>query len=144
MRLKHLATTTDRPAGEIVTEVMNAIHPDAVATMTSEANLRKQVQYARRARGMQQREIPRQKNGWEVPEDLRTFLEDGSRFLQWDSGENDPDRIQIFASDDSIRRLHTVEHFYSDGVMRNIPIFHQLYSIHGKVVSFTFSIFPSC
>ena len=46
------------------------------------------VQHLRRARGIQHIEVPRHKNGWEVPEELRSFLEDGGRFLQWDSGEN--------------------------------------------------------
>ena len=141
MRLRHLARTTNAAAGEIVRDVMNAIHPDAVATMTSEANLKKQVQYARQVRGIQAHERPTHKNGWAVPDDLQNFVEDGGRFLQWDSGEDDPDRIQIYASDDSIRRLHTIEHFYSDGVMRNIPIFEQLYSIHGKLVRFKISFF---
>ena len=92
MRIKYLARTTDRPAGDIVTEVVNAIHPDAVATMTSVHNLKRKVQHLRRGRGIQNLEVPRHKNGWEVPEELRSFLEDGGRFLQWDSGENDPNR----------------------------------------------------
>ena len=92
MRLRNLARTTDRPAGDIVTEVMNAMHPDAVATMTAVANLKKQVQRLRRALGIPRREVPRHKNGWDVPEDLRSFTEDGGRFLQWDSGEHDPNR----------------------------------------------------
>ena len=55
--------------------------------------------------------------------------------LQWDSGEQDPDRILMFASDECLRQIHTVIHFYSDGCMRNIPVmFYQLYSIHGKLV----------
>ena len=58
--------------------------------------------------------------------------------LQWDSGENDPDRILIFGSDEYFRRLHLVDHFFSDGIMNNIPIFDQLYSIHGKIVSLFF------
>ena len=134
MQLKHLARTTRAPAGEIVQDVINAMNPDAVATFSSEANLKKMVQYARRVVGVQAHNRPTHKNGWVVPEDLRVFLEDGGHFLQWDSGENDVDRILLFASDDSISRLHTIEHFYSDGVMRNIPIFEQLYSLHGKLV----------
>ena len=135
MRIKELARTTTRTPFDIVTEVLNGIPADAVATMTSLDLLKKMVQYTRNRGGIQRQGIPQTKNGWEVPQDLQTFLEDGGRFLQWDSGENDPDRIQIYASDASLLRLHTVEHFYSDGCMRDIPIFYQLYSIHGKLVS---------
>ena len=135
MRLKHLARTTQRPAGDIVVEVMNAMPPDAVATMTSVELLKKKVQYLRQQAGVGRGRVPNHRNGWEVPQDLRSFVENGERFLQWDSGPDDPNRILIFASDASILRLHTVEHFFSDGYMGGVPLFQQMYSIHGKMVS---------
>ena len=135
MRIKELARTTTRTPFDIVTEVLNAMPADAVATMTSIDLLKKQVQSVRNRGGIQRQAVPQTKTGWEVPQDLQTFLEDAGRFLQWDSGQNDPNRILIFASNASILRLHTVNHFYSDGCMRDIPIYYQMYSIHGKLVS---------
>ena len=142
MRIKQLARTTARTPFDIVTEVLNGMPADAVGTMASIDLLKKQVQYARNREGIQlYRNPPRDRaTGWEVPQELQTFLEDGNAFLQWDSGVDDPNRILIFASNASIMRLHTVEHFYSDGCMRDIPLFYQLYSLHGKLVSTLFYI----
>lgn len=135
MRLKHLARTTDRDPAEIVMEVINDMPPDAVATMTSVQNLKKKVQYIRRVAGGRGR-VPTQRNGWEVPQELWTIVQTGERFLQWDSGVDDPNRILIFGSNQCIGRLHTIEHFFSDGYMGYKPrFFSQLYTIHGKTVS---------
>ena len=82
MRLRHLARTTDRPSGDIVRDVINEIHPDAVATMTPVNLLKKQVQNLRKRNGIQRPGVPQVKNGWEVPNDLQFFLQDGGRFLQ--------------------------------------------------------------
>ena len=139
MRIKHLARTTTRTPFDIVTEVTNGMPADAIGTMTPLDLLKKKVQRVRNQAGVQRRRNPPHATGWEVPQDLQTFLEDGSLCLQWDSGENDPDRILLYASNASLLRLHTVEHFYSDGCMRDIPLFYQLYSLHGKIVSYFYS-----
>ena len=135
MQIKHLARTTNRNPGDIVTEVLNAMDRDALVTMTSVETLKRQIRDIRHREGGHHGPIPQHKNGWEVPADLQTFVEDGGRFLQWDSGQDDPDRILMFASDEMIRNLHATDHFFSDGVMSKKPrMFHQLYSIHGKMV----------
>ena len=82
LRLKHLARTTTMSPHEIITDVLNGMHRDAVATMTAEHLLKKKIQYARNRAGIQRPNRPTTKNGWTVPQDLETFVEDGGRFLQ--------------------------------------------------------------
>ena len=102
--------------------------------MPNEKALKKRVQYARKKAGVAMPAAPIEGiNGWEVPQNLQV-LPDGTRFLQWDSGINDPERILIFGTDAMIQRIKNWRHFFSDGVFKNIPLFQQLYSVHVEMV----------
>ena len=67
---------------EIITDIINGMNRDAVATMTSIDLLKKKINYVRKQAGIQRGERPTTKNGWSVPQDLETFVEDGGRFLK--------------------------------------------------------------
>ena len=67
---------------EIITDIINGMNRDAVATMTSVDLLKKKINYVRKQAGIQRGERPTTKNGWSVPQDLETFVEDGGSFLK--------------------------------------------------------------
>ena len=128
-----IGLATEANAGAVVRAATNGLPEMVAATMPSETAMKKTVQYARKKAGIDIPGAPQTINGWDVPQNLQ-FLEDGSRFLQWDSGRDDPERILIFATDAMIRRLKDWRHFFSDGVFKNIPVFEQLYSVHVEMV----------
>ncbi|KAK3931315.1 ATP-dependent DNA helicase CHL1, partial [Frankliniella fusca] len=69
----------------------------------------------------------------------------GSRFLLFDSGIDDPDRIIVLCSEESLRVLTWSETIYADGTFKTVPNqFGQLYTIHGvmKDVASRSYVFP--
>jgi len=58
-------------------------------------------------------------------------------FLFWDSGENDKDRILIFATQTNIDFLNENPHWFGDGTFSIAPsIYYQLYTINIQVEAF--------
>ncbi|KAE8738585.1 hypothetical protein FOCC_FOCC015931 [Frankliniella occidentalis] len=58
----------------------------------------------------------------------------GTRFLLFDSRPGDPDRVVIFAAEESLKVLFVSEIVFSDGTFKTVPDqFGQLYTIHGLV-----------
>ena len=135
MRTRGLLTAEE--AGEVVRQVTNGLPEEIGGTLGNARSLKKIVHRARRFGGERVPKNPELITGWEVPENLQV-LQDGSRFLQWDSGMNDPHRILIFATDAMIERMGRTRNYFSDGCFSDMPRqFKQLYSIHGIVVCFT-------
>ena len=55
----------------------------------------------------------------------------------WDSGENDKDRILIFATQTNIDFLNENPHWFGDGTFSIAPsIYYQLYTINIQVEAF--------
>ena len=64
----------------------------------------------------------------------------GNRFLLFDSGVGDVNRLIIFATNDAIRLLATNPHWFMDGTFKVCPeIFFQIYTIHALI---NYQIFP--
>ena len=106
--------------------------------MPNERAMKKVCHRARQAEGIDiAGPVPRAPFGWEIPAELQVF-EDGTRFVLHDSGVNDPQRIIILGSERALHQLGTCDHFFSDGTFTDIPLFQQLYIVHGVVVIFFF------
>ena len=57
----------------------------------------------------------------------------GDRFLLFDSGPGDEDRMLIFATDQALELLSTSDDWYCDGTFSVCPeIFFQLYTVHAR------------
>ena len=72
---------------------------------------------------------PEKKTGFKIPEEYEKYLEE--HFLRVDTGEDDPERILIFATDQGLMDLKTYRHWSSDGTFKSAPkIFYQIFMIH--------------
>ena len=72
----------------------------------------------------------------------------GDRFLLYDSGVGDPNRILMFATDQALRLLRQSNHWFGDGTFKVSPsIFFQVYTIHAicheKVIPCLYSLLPN-
>ena len=87
--------------------------------------------------GVRREEIP------ELPQVYQTTAA-GERFLIFDSGVGDQDRIFIFASEIGLQILRESEHWYADGTFKVCPeIFYQLYNVGGSIFPCVFSLLPN-
>ena len=90
--------------------------------------------------------IPRSLATLEITDPYDNTL-DGGRFLQFDSGADDPDRLLIFYTDYGLQKLCDSRTLFCDGTFKTAPrLFVQLYTIHGMIinhVSLWFMSWPS-
>ena len=82
-----------------------------------------------------------------IPNDLQ-LTNNGNRFLLYDSGVGDANRIIIFATDQCLDLLRQSDHWFGDGTFAVSPaIFFQVYTIHaicnGKVVPCVYALLPN-
>ena len=69
----------------------------------------------------------------DIPRSLK-ITHGGEKFLYYDSGSDDPERLLIFAKPSNLGVLEDSERWYCDGTFSTSPdIFYQLYTIHGEV-----------
>lgn len=70
-----------------------------------------------------------------------THTLNGSRFLQHDSGVDDPERFLVFFTDRSLERLCISRIMICDGTFKVVPNeFYQLYTIHGAFMDHVFTL----
>lgn len=65
----------------------------------------------------------------------------GETFMQFDSGEEDPDRFFMFYTARGLAQLCNSRMILADGTFKTVPrMFFQLYTIHGNVLEHTFPL----
>ena len=80
--------------------------------------------------------IPQNRTGFLIPESISKFP-DNSKFLVYDSGVNDPDRILIFSSNYALKALASTPHIATDGTFKLCPsLWTQMITVHG--------LYPGC
>ena len=82
-----------------------------------------------------------------IPDKFKT-LDTGEKFLQFDSGVEDPLRVLIFASSSGIEDLRRYRNWTTDGTFKATPrSFYQLYTIHiqlgGSSIPRIFALLPN-
>ncbi len=82
-----------------------------------------------------------------IPNNL-AITTNGDRFLLFDSGAGDANRLIMFGTDQALNLLRQSDHWFGDGTFSVSPaIFYQVYTIHsmcnGKVVPCVFSLLPN-
>ena len=81
--------------------------------------------------------IPQEIIGFSVPPEY-SYLDNGSKFLQYDSRIDDPKRILIFATDKAIEDLKQCKNWAGGGTFKSCPnIFFQLYVLHIQIHQFS-------
>lgn len=137
-------TTTDTPQQILGAELRN-ISEDAAANLPSTSTLRRNIHKVREdnmpPNPLSREEIP------EIPLDFQNTSA-GERFLIFDSGVGDRDRILIFGSDIGLQLLNESEHWYGDGTFKVCPeIYYQLYTLHaqrnGSIFPCIFALLPN-
>lgn len=138
-------TTLDTPQQILGTELAN-ITDDTAANLPKIATMRRNIRKAREENEMPPNPLTRE----EIPELPPVFQNTsaGSRFLLFDSGVGDLNRIFIFASDIGIQLLSESEHWYADGTFKVCPeVFFQLYTLHaqrgGSIFPCVFALLPN-
>ncbi|KAG0439682.1 hypothetical protein DMUE_2266 [Dictyocoela muelleri] len=79
----------------------------------------------------------------DIPENIKhTFANE--KFLQYDSGQEDENRIVVFSTNTHLLHLGLAEHWLCDGTFYACPRqFLQIYSIHGSIKGKNFPLFYS-
>ena len=87
----------------VIRDAIQGCRESTLAALPSRRTLSRRIQRARRKLNPTP-PIPVQRSGFGIPEQY-TKLPSGLRFLQYDSGADDADRILIFASDENLDLL---------------------------------------
>ena len=70
--------------------------------------------------------LPQDRASFEIPEKYIN-LPSGERFLAYDSGVGDANRMLIFATDRGLNVLNNADHWFMDGTFKTAPgLFYQL------------------
>ena len=123
-------TTVDNPH-QILTRELRNVTDDVAANLPSMETLRRNIRKARENGDQPPNPISRE----DIPVLPQAYSQTtvNERFLIYDSGVGDENRIFIFASDIGVQLLGESEHWYADGTFKVCPeIFFQLYTIHAQ------------
>lgn len=128
--MKEAATTSTATPMSIVSNHVASVSNSVKVRLPKQKSLKRVVQRVR-AKLDGNPEVPQTLSDFIVPENMQT-TENGDRFLQYDSGSDDPKRIIIFSTESNMRLLSKIKHWFADGTFDNCPnFFAQLYTIHG-------------
>ena len=136
---------------ELKEEVVKSNHPtrSLIANCLSSlddcgrAELRNVQHLSRNVRNWKQQTlctppIPSERTGFVIPPEFQN-LDSGEKFLQYDSGSNDENRILLFITDDGIRDLRKYKNWAVDGTFKVSPdVFYQLFTIHVQIENSSF------
>lgn len=128
--IRDRAETSDQTAQNIIANEL------ATASAAVAANLPRIEHLKRTIRGQRIEDHPPNPIGRaEIPNIPIPYQQtlNGERFLLFDSGPGDDDRMLMFATDQAVELLSTSDDWFCDGTFSVCPeIFFQLYSIHAR------------
>ena len=134
--MKEKTVTSQTPSRSILTEELGNLNECALADVTRLAHSSRNM---RRWRGDQANHppIPQTINGFQIPREFGV-IENGSIFLQNDSGIDDVKRILIFATNDALHDLRQCANWAGVRTFKSCPvIFFQLYVLHIQIKNFS-------
>lgn len=91
--------------------------------------------------------VPLRRDGFDIPERYQVTHND-ERFLAYDSGVDDVDRMLIYATQRNIDVLRSADHWFMDGTFKVVPqVFYQLYTVHAlqadRVIPCVYALLPN-
>ena len=111
----------------VICDAIQGCSENTLASLPSRRTLSRRIQRARRTLNPSP-PIPVQPSGFDVP-DQYAKTASGLRFLQYDSGADDADRILIMASDENQDTNR------SDGILKDGKSFCCVWTIFGTLIS---------
>ena len=145
-RMVESVNTGHESTRNVIRDAIQGSSEGTLAALPSRRTLSRRIQRARR-RLNPTPPIPVQRSGFEIP-DKYTETISGLRFLQYDSGKDDVDRILLFASDANLDLLVRHRQWFADGTFKCSPsVFYQLFTLHvyvaDSVVPVSYALLPN-
>lgn len=140
------AETTQNSTRNIISSAVSTQEDGVLASLPSKSTISRRIQRARR-RVNPCPPIPTARNGFSIP-DSYTITTDGRRFLMYDSGVDDHERILIYSSDEHMDAMVRNTNWFIDGTFKCAPeIFYQVFTIHvliaGNIIPVLYALLPN-
>ena len=144
--VKRDAETSRDSTRNIIRDAVCQQDDGVLAALPSRATISRRIQRARR-RLNPCPAIPTARHGFVVPVVYSTTT-DGRRFLMYDSGIDDNDRLLIYSTDENLDAMANRTDWFVDGTFKCAPeIFYQVFTIHifihGTVIPVLFALLPN-
>ena len=144
--MKRRAETTIDPPQRILSDGLAQATPAVAINLPRIPHIRRAIRRHRAIEGYPANPVDRASIPI-IPNEFAT-TERGDRFLFYDSGVGDENRILLFATDQALDLLRSSDNWFGDGTFDVSPeIFFQVYTIHaichGKVVPCMFGLLPN-
>ena len=132
-RIKDRCGTTNDTTQRILTDVLQGVSATAAVNLPKVEHMRRTIRSQRQAA---ENLLPEPINRETIPN--LTFEQqqtsNGERFLIFDSGMGNADRMLIFATNQALQLLADSEDWFGDGTFKVCPeIYFQFYTIHARV-----------
>ncbi|CAG0893219.1 unnamed protein product [Darwinula stevensoni] len=135
-RMKETSVDSVTPTRMIITENVQNLDDVASSQLPSMKNISRTIQ-RKREKNSNNPDLPQSHIGFEIPDAFKVTSK-GTKFLLFDSGKNDSNRILIFCAERNLDLLQDSQHIFMDGTFKVVPaIFFQLFTIHALVFSAT-------
>ena len=137
--IRETAKSSNATPKVILSNCLATASQSAVAQLPRVLHLKRTINRVR-AKGSNYPKMPLHRRDIVLPESFqRTKM--GDKFLLYDSGTEDDDRIFIFGTAHALTVLASCQHWFVDGTFKVVPkLFHQLYTIHGLDGNATFPL----
>lgn len=112
---------------EVIASTVDRLSEEARSQLPSTSTISRSI-HNWRSQGIPS--LPTNRMGFEIPAQFKC-LENGSSFLAYDSGADDPERILIFATDLGLNELVENTTWSCDGTFKSSPqLWTQLFTVH--------------
>ena len=135
--LKKEALTSSHPTRALVAECLSSLDDCARAELPNLQHVSRNVRHWKQETSCTP-PIPSERRGFVIPSEFQS-LNSGEKFLQYDSGVDDENRILLFITNDGIEDLRKYKNWAMDGTFKVSPdIYFQLFTIHVQVEKSSF------
>ena len=129
-KITEKASTTSETPAAIVSEVVNEVPECSQSLLPTIASMTRNI---RKVRSKQFPKLPTSLADIDVQGRFRITV-GGENWLLHDSGQDDEDRVLIFAAPSALHKLGSSKHWFADGTFETCPnIFYQIYTIHAEI-----------
>lgn len=137
-KVKERASTSNETPQQVLAAELQNVTEAAIVSLPCLNNVRRNIR-RQRENNNDMPPIPASREDMPVLPDDFQRTERGDRFLLFDSGVGDVNRIIIFATDNAISLLAENPHWFMDGTFKVCPeIFFQVYTVHALLNNQTF------
>lgn len=144
--IRREAETSQNSTRNLIRDAVANKDDGVLAALPSRATMARRIQRVRR-RLNPSPPLPTARHGFVVPTTYSTTT-DGRRFLMFDSGVDDHNRILIYSTDENLDAMASKTDWFIDGTFKCAPeIFYQVFTIHvyvhGAVIPVLYALLPN-